>query len=374
MAEFKRPLSADDALPPVEPPSAAFLVQLFLVPGLIVSIIVCVWLAFHWLAHLGNDPQAYVRTLQRANEGRWQAALNLANDLRGPGSAALKQDEPLARELGRILSEEVVSGRSGEQSETLRVYLCRALGEFAVPAAAAPLVERIADASDPQTARAAVEALAVLQANLVAAGRDFADPAAVAAAVIAASQSDDAPLQSAAAFTLGVLGGEAAVERLLTLAGATNDDVRFNAALGLARQGRTEAYEGLGEMLALPDTAPGPGDDAAAQSRRYKRALVVVNALRGVALLVDATHEPPPAGLVDRLKAAASDPVGDVRSSAAALLKKIERIAVPAAVKMGGQIQPVTDTTDVVGVIKSVIAAEEEHLVQFKGFLKGYAK
>jgi len=75
-----------------------------------------------------------------------------------------------------------------------------------------------------------------------------------------------------------------------------------------------------------------------------------------------------------------------------------------AGLKMGGQIQPVTDTTDVVGVIKSVIAAEEtacaqykkiikavegedyvtqdmcirlladeeEHLVQFKGFLKEY--
>ena len=71
---------------------------------------------------------------------------------------------------------------------------------------------------------------------------------------------------------------------------------------------------------------------------------------------------------------------------------------------IGRQIQPVTDTTDVVGVIKSVIAAEEtacaqykkiikavdgddyvtqdlcirlladeeEHLVQFKGFLKEY--
>jgi len=77
-----------------------------------------------------------------------------------------------------------------------------------------------------------------------------------------------------------------------------------------------------------------------------------------------------------------------------------------AGLKMGGQIQPVVDTTDVVGVIKSVIAAEEaacaqykkiikavegedyvtqdlcirlladeeEHLVQFKGFLKEYAK
>ena len=156
MAEYRRPLSADDAFPPVEPPSAAFLVQLFLVPGLIVAIIVCVWLAFHWLAHLGNDPQAYVRTLQRDNEGRWQAALNLANDLRGPGGAALKEDEALARELGRILSEEAASGRSGEQSETLRMYLCRALGEFAVPSAAVPLVERVGDTADPQTARAAV--------------------------------------------------------------------------------------------------------------------------------------------------------------------------------------------------------------------------
>jgi bacterioferritin len=73
---------------------------------------------------------------------------------------------------------------------------------------------------------------------------------------------------------------------------------------------------------------------------------------------------------------------------------------------IGKQIQPVTDTTDVVGVIRSVIVAEEtacaqykkiikavegedyvtqdlcirlladeeEHLVQFKGFLKEYSK
>lgn len=74
-------------------------------------------------------------------------------------------------------------------------------------------------------------------------------------------------------------------------------------------------------------------------------------------------------------------------------------------IMFGGQIQPVADSTDVVGVIRSVIAAEEaacaqykkiikavegedyvtqdlcirlladeeEHLVQFKGFLKEYA-
>ena len=120
-----QPINPDDSLPPVEPPSAAFLVQLFLVPGIIVAIIVCVWLAFHWLAHLGNDPQAYVRTLRRANEGRWQAALNLANDLRGPNGSGLKADVKLASELGSILDDEIASGRTGEQSETLRLYLCQ---------------------------------------------------------------------------------------------------------------------------------------------------------------------------------------------------------------------------------------------------------
>jgi HEAT repeat protein len=325
----RRTVSQDDSLPPVEPPNAAFLVQLFLVPGVIVAIIVCVWLAFHWLAHLGSDPQAYVKTLRRDNEGRWQAALNLANDLRGPGGAALKSDASLATELGRILGDESTSGRTGEQSQTLRLYLCRALGEFAIPAAAEPLVARARAISDPQTARAAVEALAVLATNLTVAGRSFDDAAGVTAAVVAASQSDDAQLRSATAFTLGVLGGDAAIERLGQLAGDSAEDVRFNAALAQARQGRVESYDTLSEMLALPDVVVGPdaAADMTAQSRRYKRALVVVNALRGLAMLVDTTHEPPPKQLLESVEQLTRDPVGDVRTSATAVLEKIKRLS-----------------------------------------------
>ena len=322
-----RPLAPNDSLPPVEPPSAGFLVQLFLVPAIIVSIIVCVWLAFHWLAHLGNDPQAYVRTLRRSNEGRWQAALNLANDLHGPGGAALKNDDSLADELGQILSEEVTSGRSGEQSETLRLYLCRALGEFTIPTAAGPLIEQAERVADPQTSRAAVEALAVLTTNLLAAGRAAEAPAGIVPAVVTASRSDNAPLRGSAAFTLGVLGGDEAVERLVQLVADDTNDVRYNAAIGLARQGRDEAVDTLVEMLTLEDIAPPPGrDDPAAQSQRYKRALVVINALRGVAALVDATSTPPPSLVIDRIEALRQDPVGDVRTSAAALLTKIERL------------------------------------------------
>src|SRR5215470_18291586 len=95
----------DDALPPVEPPSAGFLVQLFLIPGIIVAIIVVVWLLFHWLAQMGNDPREYVRKLRGNNEVRWQAAVNLAGALHGAAGDEIGRDSTLAAELAQILKE-----------------------------------------------------------------------------------------------------------------------------------------------------------------------------------------------------------------------------------------------------------------------------
>ncbi len=330
-----RSFMQDDLLPPVEPPNATFLVQLFLVPGLIVFIIVCVWLSFHWLAHLGNDPQAYVRTLRRNNEGRWQAALNLANDLRGPGGEKLKSDEVLAKELGRILSDEVKSGRTDEQSQTLRLYLCRALGEFSIQTAIEPLVACAQATADAQTARAAVEALSVLTTNLIAADRATDAPTAITDAALAASRSKDAALRSSAAFALGVIGGLGAAERLVELSNDPVEDVRFNSALGLARLGQDDSLEALVEMLALPDLpiVDARTVDEAAQSKRYRRALIVVNAVRGVALLVDATNQSLPSHVRARVEALQQDPVADVRSSAAALIKKMDRLKVDPTVQ-----------------------------------------
>ena len=323
-----QPINPDDSLPPVEPPSAAFLVQLFLVPGVIVAIIVCVWLAFHWLAHLGNDPQAYVRTLRRANEGRWQAALNLANDLRGPNGSGLKADVKLASELGSILDDEVGSGRTGEQSETLRLYLCRALGEFSVPEAAPALVRRVNANDDEPTTQAAIEAIAVLATNLQKAGRSFENRDDVVAAVLAATTSANSRVRDACGFTLGVLGGERSIDGLLRLLGDPSADVRSNAALGLARLGHTDAYDTLSEMLALEDVyLDEKTPDDKMQSERYKRALVVVNALRGITMLIDATNEGPPTGVIKKIEELQQDAVAEVRSSAKAVIKKIDRLA-----------------------------------------------
>ncbi|MGI9447524.1 MAG: HEAT repeat domain-containing protein [Pirellulales bacterium] len=323
-----QPINPDDSLPPVEPPSAAFLVQLFLVPGIIVAIIVCVWLAFHWLAHLGNDPQAYVRTLRRANEGRWQAALNLANDLRGPNGSGLKANIKLASELGSILDDEVDSGRTGEQSETLRLYLCRALGEFTVPEAAPALVRRVNENDDDPTTQAAIEALAVLATNLQNASRSLENKDDVVAAVLATSTSTNSRVRDACGFTLGVLGGEKSIEGLYRLMGDPSADVRSNAALGLARLGQTDAYETLSEMLSLEDIQLDETVlDDKTQSERYKRALVVVNALRGVTMLIDTTKQAPPTGVIKVIEGLQQDPVAEIRSSASAVIKKIDRIS-----------------------------------------------
>ena len=103
--------------------------------------------------------------------------------------------------------------------------------------------------------------------------------------------------------------------------------MRSNAALGLARLGQTDAYETLSEMLSLEDISmDGEVPSDKIQSERYKRALVVVNALRGVTMLVDTPSQAPPTDILKLIKELQQDPVAEIRSSASAVIKKINRI------------------------------------------------
>ena len=83
-------------------------------------------------------------------------------------------------------------------------------------------------------------------------------------------------------------------------------------------------------MLGLPDVAAQPGDSEA-QSERYKRAMVVVNALKGVGILVDDSGQPPPEPVTAALAALRDDAIADVRQGAGALLRRIERLEPAAA-------------------------------------------
>ena len=79
-------LSSDDRdkpatlpdLPPVEPPSAGFVVQLFVIPAAVVVVVIIVWLLFGKLAGGERDAIEYVRQL-RSPTANWRLAFELAS-------------------------------------------------------------------------------------------------------------------------------------------------------------------------------------------------------------------------------------------------------------------------------------------------------
>jgi HEAT repeat protein len=276
-------VAAGDSLPAVEPPSAGFILQLFIVPAVMVIIIVAVWLMFNWLAHMGDDPQSYVDALRRGNVARWQAAVNLANAMRRPNSK-LKKDVALATDLSKLLDAELESnvGSPTENDIKLRAYLCKALGEFEIPVGLPTLLKAAGPKSDIQVRRAAIEAIALLASN-VGRVQPLRDPQ-LLPLLLSASSDDESGIREAAAFTLGVLGGPEAIERLrsLLIDGAPN--VRYNAATGLARWGDMSSSGVLVEMLD-PNPSVGIADETNEMAQEFKRNSIWINALRATSQL-----------------------------------------------------------------------------------------
>ena len=279
-----------DRLPPVEPPTAGFILQLFVIPLVIVTIIVMVWLMFSWLAHMGSNPREMVRDLRRLNDASWQRALTLAELLRNPQYAELKEDVELADELSDVLQRQLDAGRADDSAVKLRMFLCKALGEFRVPEVLPALVaaaQHEKTEADLDVRRAALQALAVYISNqpddvppsesvltaLEAASRERGDSGS------ANSARDE--LRSHAAFTLGVLGTPPALERLTFLLSDSHANTRYNAALGLARHGDERAVPVLVEMLDPANQQAAEGEQTAT-AEESKRLMVIKNGIRGV--------------------------------------------------------------------------------------------
>jgi len=255
----------DHALPPVEPPSARFIVQLFVVPAVIVGIIVVVWLLFNWVANLGADPSKYVKAMARDNEARWQAAASLADLLNQPRHAEMKKDRRLAADMATLLTDELKRPASEYERMTdrprsentepkklsamLEAFLCRALGEMEVIEALPPLLL----AANPDThaessvRRAALEGLSVLLSRLPSS--EIADPAEVRSVLDKSAGDSEPQIRSAAAFALGVLGDAESAAQLQQMLDDTYPDVRYNAATGLSRHGDVAALPVVLEML-----------------------------------------------------------------------------------------------------------------------------
>ena len=289
--------AAADQLPPVQPPAATFLVQLFLIPLLIVSIIVGVWLLFSWLAR-AQSPEDLVKDISRLNHSSWQQALTLAQQLRDPGRSDLRENEALAQQLSQLLQKQLEEGKSTRDFVQLRMYLCRALGEFDVATGLPALADaavRERNAEELDVRRAGLQAIGILLGRMKLPNLD--EYPEVSDAVLQGTEeyaeSGDEKyqremLRSTATFTLGLVPGDAATERLAVLADDPSLDVAYNAAIGLARRGDRRAIPVLADMLdppieALDSTDPNLDDKEKQRQREWKRTMVIGNGLRAIA-------------------------------------------------------------------------------------------
>lgn len=294
---IRKPPLSDEALPHVTPPAAGFILQLFFIPLVIVSIIVMVWLLFSWLAQMGNDPKDLVRDLKKPNDARWQKALTLADLLRNKQYEHVKHDEAMAQELADLLDAQLEEARQDEYSVKLRVFLCRVLGEFRV-ANGVPALVRAAtlqrELVETDVRRAAIEALALLGKNLGPEKLQANEPAMQAlkkAAVERVDGNDEgqriAELRATAVFALGAIGGSEALDLLDRIQGEDpHANARYNAATGLARHGDARATAGLLEMLD-PDNENAAQDEKSESAKNFKRTLVQMNGIRAAKLLAE---------------------------------------------------------------------------------------
>jgi len=343
-------------LPPVTPPTATFILQLFLIPLLIVSIVVVVWMLFSWVAHVGRDNAVdLVKGIERGDNASGQLAFELAGLLRSPEHKydALRNDAALCERLAKFLNrdlEETLTSQDDSRRVMRRMYLCRVLGEFHVPAGVDVLLRAARLERDPievQVRLSAIEALAALAdhcsiealrtepvlAEVLAASRATDDSATTESAVASGEPTlyrPHAELRAVAAYALGVIGGEAATERLAHMLHDTYPNARYNAATGLARTGDAAAVGVLREMLD-PANDLAVQDESNPNDQARKRTNVLINGIKATLQLAESNPGADTAPLKAALQNLATAPLENVtidrskvKAAAAETLRLIE--------------------------------------------------
>jgi HEAT repeat protein len=239
-------------LPPVEAPSAGFIVQLFVIPALVVAVVVVVWLLFGKLAGGERDARDYVRLL-RSPHANWRNAFELASLIRN--DARLAADPELLGELTELLS----NGLDHEGDPELNRYVALTLGAFTTLEARAssgrPIdpLDVLARALRPAQPAIVRGAAAVSLAKHAAREDGRLDDPRAVAALGEASGDADPELRQVAVYALGFFAGDQAAEVLRQRLEDADRFVRYNAAIALARRGDPAARGTLREMLRTAD-------------------------------------------------------------------------------------------------------------------------
>ena len=290
-------------LPPVEPPSAGFIMQLFLVPGLIVAAVIAVWALFGKLSSSEQDWRQLVAEVRSNNEHRrWRGATGLAQMLRsdvelGESGKQLSTNPQIAKELATLLTELLNEPAQDEELTSQQSFLARTLGWLDSLDDSLPALILATDQKYEVIVRSdALRSIALIAGRAKDNDRPL-DRSDVRDRLLAVSQESDPLIRQVCAFTLGLIPGESVDQRLRVMAEDRDPNTRINAAMAMSRRGMPEAFPAL---LALLKSANEPVNPATmegstevekqirARSQENMNQVVLGNALTALRDLSDA--------------------------------------------------------------------------------------
>ncbi len=233
---------------------------LFLFPLLIavgMAILLCTVVL---LTREAETPESLITAIKTGTPSkRWQKAYELSNEL--------NQGRGLLRSSG-VMKEviHILTSRSEYDPKT-RSYMAVALSRFDEPEVIPALQNALSQEKDIDVQLFLLWALGVKEARAAEAQiRDFL-------------KSEDPHIRKMAAYVLGAVGSDASADALIALLDDRHQDVRWNAALSLARLGRPEGYEELLQMIDRISL------DASGGLTEEQKEEIMTSAVKGIALL-----------------------------------------------------------------------------------------
>jgi HEAT repeat protein len=274
-------------LPPIEPPSAGFIMQLFVVPALIVLAVVVVWAFFGKIAASEEDWRGLVEDIRNTNEHRrWRGADGLARLLQndqelGDSGQHLAANPEIARVLVGLFEEGLTRHSQREDDLKQEAFVARTLGLLDAQKTVLPALARgMQSEQDREVRKNSIASIAVISGRASEAHHPI-DDANLVNDLVTASGDPDALIRDASTYALGLIPTEASRDRLKVLISDADRNTRVNAAVGLARQKSTAGFHVFKDVLQSASAAPNGSPTQLESLLAAKNSLHAVKILAG---------------------------------------------------------------------------------------------
>src|SRR4051794_2511219 len=257
----------------------ALAVQFFLIPLAVVGVTVLMYVGFRSLLTDDRRPQDYLAEIQTGGTTRrWPAAYELSRLMNDP---AVRADRSLAPALVKAFEP------AKDDDPRVRRYLALATGRLdpPLPESAIADLSKALDDSDGESRISAIWALG------------SSGDASVVPKLQPLYESPDAGVRKMTVYALGALPGDAQIATLRTALEDTAPDVRWNAAIALARHGSREGVPVLRQMLDRSYVEGAVTRGSRPDEDQDPVADVMISGLRAAAALKDETLRPSVEGL-----------------------------------------------------------------------------